>query len=307
MSLHFGICWIEDQKNEAEVDRVRAAVRNNGFEPWFTHVDEPAEIEAFAKRQDHHQEFDLILLDLNLGKGLVGDQLAGQVRASFRSTPILFYSALDETELRKRMAAQQVEGVYCVHRDRLAPRIDELVAHMSPALNRLSTMRGLAARVVAECDQDFRAILAHLGKVGDAAELLDSLKSKAKVAGEKHMESIEALDTLDGALASHTIQSAQLFLEAKDRARQQDNDELRSITRKLRENYQNQVIGRRNTLAHALEIQTADGSWEITRSGRDPITVGDFARFRADFIDQLTLVHRMRHLIIGEQPNQGLA
>ncbi len=300
MSLHFGICWIEDQKNEAEVDRVKTAVRNNGFEPLIQHVGEPAEIEAFAKRQDHHQEFDLILLDLNLGKGLFGDQLAGQVRTSFRSTPILFYSALDEVALREKMAQQQVEGVYCVHRDRLAPRIEELVGHMSPALNRLSTMRGLAARVVAECDQDFRAILAHLGNTGDEAELLASLKERAKNATTKQMEGIEALDTLDSALASHAIQSAQLFLEVKDRARQQGNDELRTIARKLRDNYQSQVIGRRNTLAHALEVSTKDGGWEIVRSGRDSVTVGDFPRFRADFIDQLTLVHRMRFLIIGE-------
>lgn len=300
MSLHFGICWIEDQTYGAEVDLVKQAVRNSGFEPRIEQVADPDGIREFAQKQDHHQAFDLILLDLNLGKGLLGDQLANDVRAAFRSTTILFYSALDEKTLRGKMAAQEVEGVYCVHRDRLAARVEELVAHMSPALNRLSTMRGLAARVVAECDADFRIILAHLGQGDAEAALVGSLKEKARQASGKHLEEIENLETLEATLASHAIQSAQLFAEAKEQAAKVEGDELGAITRKLRKNYISQVIHRRNTLAHALEAETEQGGWEIVRSGKDPVTVGDFARFRADFIEQLTLVHRMREILVGE-------
>jgi CheY-like chemotaxis protein len=298
MSLHFGICWIEDQASDAEVGRIEAAVRGSGFEPMIERVEQQAEIRAFAERQTHHQDFDLILLDLNLGGGLRGDELAGQVRAAFRSTTILFYSAEDEASLRDRMAEQRVEGVYCVHRDRLAPRVGELVGHLAPALNRLSSMRGLAARVVAECDQDFRAILAHLGNAGAGDDIAESLRQKVRDAATKQADTVNALGTLEDLLGSHALHSGALYLEVKERARAQGGDELLSIVRKLNKGYLAQVINRRNTLAHALEARTETG-WQIVRSAGDPVTVADFPRYRAEFQTQLGLVRRLREILVG--------
>lgn len=299
MSLHFGICWIEDQASEALVETVKAAVRSNGFEPHIEKIETPDDIRAFAERQIHHQDFDLILLDLNLGDGLRGDELAKQVRAAFKSTTILFYSAEDEIRLRERMASKVVEGVFCVHRDRLPDRVGELVGHLSPALNRLSSMRGLAARVVAECDQDFRAILAHLGAAGASDEIIASLRKRVREAGEKQGADVDELDTLDAMLASHCVHSAALFAEVKERARDVGGDELLAIVRRLHRDYLSQVIMRRNTLAHALEERTADG-WRITRQTGNPVTVADFGRYRREFATQLSQVRRLRAIVIGE-------
>jgi CheY-like chemotaxis protein len=300
MSLHFGICWIEDQASDAEVGRVETAVRGSGFEPLIERVEQQDEIRGFAERQTHHQDFDLILLDLNLGAGLRGDELAQQVRAAFRSTTILFYSAEDESSLRDRMAAHKVEGVYCIHRDRLAARVGELVSHLSPALNRLSSMRGLAARIVAECDQDFRAILAHLGNDGDTAKgIAESLRQRVRDSAAHQQGAVDELGSLDALLASHVVHSAALYHEVKERAGAQGGDELLSITRKLKKDFLSQVIIRRNTLAHALEVRTEAG-WQIVRSAGDPVTVADFPRYRKEFQTQLQLVRRLRAILIGE-------
>lgn len=299
MSLNFGICWIEDQASDAEVEQVEAAVRNSGFEPAIERIESQADIRTFADRQTHHQDFDLILLDLNLGGGLRGDRLAGQVRASFRSTTILFYSAEDEVRLRERMATQRVEGVYCIHRDRLAVRVGELVSHLSPALNRLSSMRGLAARVVAECDQDFRAILSHLGEGEAAHEIAESLRQRVRDSATNQSNTVNELQTLDALLESHAVHSGALYLEARERAQARGGDELLTIVRQLKKGYQSQVIGRRNTLAHALEART-DAGWQIVRSAGDPVTVADFPRYRTEFQTQLKLVRRLRKILVGE-------
>lgn len=299
MSLHFGICWIEDQASDAEVERVEAAVRASGFEPLIERIEQQEDIRAFAERQTHHQDFDLILLDLNLGAGLRGDELAQQVRAAFRSTTILFYSAEDESNLRDRMATQKVEGVYCIHRDRLATRVGELVSHLSPALNRLSSMRGLAARIVAECDQDFRAILSHLGNGGAADGIADSLRQRVNDAAAAQKETLDELGSLDDLLASHVVHSGALYLEVKERARLQGGDELLAIVRKLHRGYLSQVINRRNTLAHALEERT-DAGWQIARSAGDPVTVADFPRYRKEFQTQLELVRRLRTILLDQ-------
>lgn len=299
MSLNFGICWIEDQASEAEVDQVEKAVRDNGFEPKIEMVEQPDDIRAFSERQNHHQDFDLILLDLNLGDGLRGDELAEQVRSAFRSTTLLFYSGESESSLRDRMAAKKVEGVYCINRGRLSTRVGELVAHLSPALNRLSSMRGLAARVVAECDQDFRAVLAHLGTAGASDDIIASLRKKVCEANEKQCAELGKLETLDAMLSSHGVHSAALFAEVKERAQAAGGDELLAVVRKLNRNYVGKVIKRRNTLAHALEERTDDG-WRIARNEGDPVTVTDFPQYRQDFGSQLALVRRLRALMLGE-------
>lgn len=299
MSLHFGICWIEDQASDAEVQRVENAVRGSGFEPLIERIEQQEDIRTFAQRQNHHQDFDLILLDLNLGAGLRGDELAQQVRAAFRSTTILFYSAEDESSLRDRMAAQKVEGVYCIHRDRLATRVGELVSHLSPALNRLSSMRGLAARIVAECDQEFRAILSHLGNDGEADGIAESLRQRVRDSAANQQANVEGLASLDALLASHSVHSGALFYEVKERARLRGGDELLTIIRKLHKDFLSQVIGRRNTLAHALE-ERGDMGWQIVRNAGDPVTVADFPRYRKEFQTQLGLVRRLRSIVVGE-------
>ena len=299
MSLHFGICWIEDQASDAMVEQVAGAVRASGFEPLIERIEQEDDIREFAARQNHHQDFDLILLDLNLGRGLTGDDLAHDIRASFRSTTILFYSAMDEAILRDAMAKKKVEGVYCVHRDRLANRVGELVSHLSPALNRLSSMRGLAARIVAECDHDFRAILGHLGTNGSADEIVASLKAKISTAAQQQVGTVNSHTTLDGLLGSHAVHSAALFNEVRERANALGGDELLVIARKLKQGYLSQVINRRNTLAHALEARGENG-WHIVRASGDPVTVDDFPRYRKEFQNQLSLVRRMRALMMGE-------
>jgi DNA-binding NarL/FixJ family response regulator len=159
MNLTFNVCWIEDQASDAEVDAIKTAIRANGFDPEIQRVETEEEIRAFAQQQHHYYDFELILLDLRLGDGLRGNDLAKDVRRQFPSTPLVFYSGVDEGSLREMMFKAGIEGVYCVHRDRLAVRVSELVRDLSPALNRLNSMRGLAAQVVADCDQQLRQIL----------------------------------------------------------------------------------------------------------------------------------------------------
>ena len=302
MNLTFRICWIEDQASNAEVEAVEDAVRTSGFEPEIDRVVSEEEISTFAQRQQHYHDYDLIMLDLTLGTDLRGDDIAPDVRAQFRSTPILFYSAEDENALRRRMADRLVEGVYCAHRNRLAPRVAEFVSDWSPALNRLSGMRGLAAQVVAECDREFCTILRRLaGNRAAEAELVGSLKNRVRLAGEVNLERIDPIASLDDLLADHSISSGVLFEEVRARIDASElDDEVRVIRRALR-NYPHQVLNRRNLLAHALEERTADG-WRIVRPGTTRnLTVDDFQRYRADFLVHLQSVRGLRDLLVGQQ------
>ena len=302
MNLTFGICWIEDQASDAEVQAVEDAVRYCGFEPDLERIERQEDIQAFAQRQEHFQDYDLILLDLRLGAGLYGDELAPQVRGQFRSTPILFYSAEEVDALRRRMADRLVEGVYCAHRAGLPGRVRELVSNLTPALNRLSGMRGLAARVVAECDHEFRAILLHWGvEREDEAELVESIKARAREGSDWQLDRAAEITDLAALLDDPVSSSSVLFIEVYRRADAMDvSDEVRAARHEIRQ-YRDKVLAVRNTLAHALEQRTADG-WRITRRPPNPdLTVHDFDRYRADFLTHLRHVRQLRELLIGQQ------
>lgn len=301
MNLIFGICWIEDQASEAEIEAVEAAVRAAGFEPDVRRIAAEDEIRAFAKQQEHFQDYDLILLDLRLGNGLRGNELAPEIRQSFRSTPILFYSAVAENDLRMMMAEKHIDGAYCAHRDRLSVRVGELVSDLSPALNRLSGMRGLSARVVAECDHELRTILVRLaGANGTAAEIASSLKSRVRSTAESQQQRIDGIEELAELLDDHAISSGALFMEVRDLIRAgASTDEVRAVLRSIRD-FPNDVLKRRNILAHALEDRRENG-WTITYDkGRKVLTVADFERYRQGFLSQLSRLRHLRMLLISE-------
>lgn len=300
MNLTFGVCWIEDQASEAQVEDVENAIRKFGFEPEITRIETQADIEAFSQKQFHFHDFDLILLDLHLGNKVRGNDLAEPIREKFRSTPILFYSSEPEDTLRRLMCEKRVEGFYCAHRDRLIARIEELMEAFTPALNRLSSMRGLAARVVAECDGELRAILLHLARdqeVHDA--MVGSIKQRIEFGNGRAAEELGKVDEVSALLDGALVPSSVLFAEAKDQARAANGtDEVRALIRSLR-GYPQSLLWRRNALAHALEERTEEG-WIIRRKNAAPMTVADFERFRRDFLGHLKDIRALRELLVGE-------
>lgn len=302
MNLTFGVCWIEDQASVAEIEAIGSAVRDNGFEPEITRIEDEEDIRQFAEKQEHFQDFALILLDLRLGRNLKGHEIALEIRLRFRSTPVLFYSAEAEESLRKMIADKRVEGVYCAHRERLADRVGELVSDLSPALNRLSGMRGLAAGVVAECDQEFRKILRFwAGDTIPESELVAALKERARSSANQTASRFEEAGTLEHMLSEHAVSSAILFREVRSCLKRLDVSDAVSEKRYSLRNYVDELLGIRNLLAHSLEERTPDG-WKIRSGGACPdVTVQDFQAYRSQFLAYLRDVRELRKLLVDNE------
>lgn len=298
MNLTFNVCWIEDQASDALVGKIENAIRQAGFEPEIERIETEEQITSFAQKQHHFHDYELILLDLTLGKGLKGNKIAVDVRKHFRSTPLLFYSGVDESKLREMMFEESIEGVYCVHRDRLSERVTELVGELSPALNRLNSMRGLAAQVVANCDEKLRRALLHIGQHPDKSEeILQSLKTRITSGSKAQVAKLEKYNSLEELIVGLPVSSGVLFHEVRDRARKDHgSDEVRALTRSLK-NYPDEVLSRRNVLAHALEERTEEG-WIIQRKNADPLTRNDFEQFRSRFMANLRDVHNLCELLV---------
>ena len=302
MNLTFGVCWIEDQASPQLRASVEEAIRQNGFEPEVEFVVSEDDIQSFAQRQHHFQDYDLILLDLRLGQDRRGDDLAPTVRRHFRSTPIVFYSAVPAGELRRRMAEKGVDGVYCTSRRDLAARVYQLVSDLTPALNRLSGMRGLAAQVVAECDEEFRGILIHLSDLhGNEPEVVQSLRDALASSHRRQAQGAQPIDSLRELLATPTISSGLLFDEVCKRVRTHTpvSEDVREARIAIRD-YTSLVLSRRNILSHALEERTEAG-WVIDGGPSKPdLTAEDFPNFRSDFLSLRGKIRRLRQLLISQ-------
>lgn len=302
MNLTFGVCWIEDQASSRLKSAVERAVRAAGFEPEIELVVSQDDIQAFARRQQHFQDYDLILLDLRLGGNRLGDALAPKVRKHFRSTPIVFYSAVSVPELRRRMAKKRIDGVYCTSRGTLAKRVERLISDLTPTLNRLSGMRGLAAQVVAECDEEFRRILLHIKDLqGNESAIVQSLKRALASSHGRQAAEASPIGGLSELLSHPAISSGLLFDEVSKRLRPLTpaSDELREARLAITD-YGSRVLKRRNILSHALEERTAEG-WRIDGGiGKPDLTVADFPDFRSDFLSFHGNIRQLRELLISQ-------
>lgn len=294
MNLDFGILWIEDFYNPQEEESLRRRVMEAGFIARIENIPNGEGIEQLAQRQAKFHCFDLILLDYKL-KNADGDDLAPTIRRLFPSTTILFYSGNDDEDgLRAKIAAKRVEGVYCSHRQRFIERTGALIDQTARALDRLSGMRGLAMRVVAECDALMKAtVTAMTTGRQDCRDLLGSLDADVM----QHLEKVRARYELaseaglDERLETFAVDSAKLFkhfrrltkLAAAKGTEFGLGDEQADRLRELRAEsaqFDKDVLGKRNVLGHVREVAGENG-WVL--EGGDEITIGDFPAIRQTF------------------------
>ena len=214
-----------------------------------------------------------------------GDELAPTVRYLFPATPILFYSsAKDEDRLRSLIAARKVEGVFCSHRDRFIDRAGDLIGQFSSSLNRLSGMRGLAMRVVAECDgiltEAIRFMIGHENKCAGMMEKLDSDVRQSLTKRREKYEAAAGANDLDARLETRAIDSSRLYRHFREQSRivirnseafglsPEQAERIREL-RGMTSGYEQKVLNIRNALAHALEREEPDG-WGPRRGRNHP-------------------------------------
>lgn len=310
MNLDFGILWIEDSYSPEEKDSLTRRVLEAGFLARFTVIPNGEGIEELALKHTRYHIYDIILLDYHL-KDANGDDLAPRVRELFPSTTILFYSgSVREQQLRNMIAAKNVEGVFCSERTRFINRTGELIDQTARALDRLSGMRGLAMRVVAECDTIMKdamvAMCTHDSNCsGMVAELDKEVFAFIEGMREKYQASIST--DLEGRFATRAVDSAKIFNHFRRLTKfvasnphvfalqPERVDQLREL-RAGSAQYVQKVLGKRNLLGHGVEEMGEDG-WVLQGSGE--ITVQDFPDIRRSFASHIKAFREMSDLIVG--------
>lgn len=310
MNLDFGILWIEDTFSEAEEQNLKRRVREAGFIARVDTIPNSQGIEEYARSHSLYHLYDIILLDYRL-LDENGSVIAPRIRELFPSTTILFYSgSVEEAELRGMMAENRVEGVYCSARTRFIERTGALIEQTARALDRLSGMRGLAMRVVAECDEIMRkTVVAMAGFDSDHTSRLSELDADVFqfMDGVRSAYENSLSSGIEGRLNTRAVDSAKLFnhfrrvIKVVIRSPEEFGLSAESVDRirELRKdtaNYVNNVLQRRNVLGHVVEVKSAEG-WVL--SGSSEIGVSDFPDIRRLFAVNIDALREISAILIA--------
>lgn len=308
MNLDIGVLWIEDSFSAEEESSLRRRVQDAGFIARIVTIPNGEGIDGLADHHRLYHDFDLILLDYRL-QDENGNELAPRVRALFPSTTILFYSgSAPEPELRRLIAEREVEGVYCSARERFIDRAGALIDQTARSLDRLSGMRGLAMRVVAECDELMKsAMLSMVARDPNCADKCGELDDNVQefMAGLKDAYEASLGGGLSDRLATRAVDSAKLFkhfrrltkIAAANPGTFGMNGEGQDRLRELRASsaqYDRHVLSKRNVLGHVVEVQGEKG-WVL--QGSDEISVNDFADIRRAFATHIDAFREMKRLV----------
>lgn len=301
MNLDFGILWIEDSFNSEEETALIRRVANSGFIAKITNIPNGDDLNELARQHNLYHRFDLILLDYKL-KNQDGDELAPIIRSLFPSTTILFYSGnYPDDKLRQLIAEKKVEGVYCCKRasNAFIDRAGNLIDQTAKSLNRLSGMRGLAMRVVAECDELMKHAITTLYEADTSCsdmvteldtEVIDSIESlQTKYVAAQSLTlndrfNTRAIDSMKlhkhfRLLIKKITKNGSTFNLTPEQA-----DRVRELSIKSK-HYQTEVLERRNILGHVKEVEKEDG-WYL--EGNNALHSRDFPELRRVFAARIS-------------------
>ena len=315
MNLDFGILWIEDSFSPEEEASLKRRVREAGFIARIHVMENGAGIEEIARKHGLFHNFDIILLDYKLSDEN-GVELAPKIRQLFPSTTILFYSgSLQEQQLRQLIAEKEVEGVFCARRDqqRFIERTGELIDQTARALDRLSGMRGLAMRVVAECDDLMKkAMLSMVSRNKACADMVNELDAKVflflQQQTDRYTEAVSG--QLSHRLDSRVVDSSKVFDHFRRLTAQVAKDpgsfgldnaqveRLREL-RKESSQYVKHVLERRNVLGHVVEVAGERG-WFL--QGSTEISAEDFPDIRRTFALYIDTIREMNRIVVPLNP-----
>lgn len=167
MKITYKILWVEDQEDwlESRQEEIGEYLDEHGFV-----VDIKISNHGKLEEDIDYNIFDVVAVDYNLDNGKTGDDFIGEFRERALYTDILFYSADGATELRKKIADQGCDGVYCSSRHDAIDKLKNLIFTTIKKTQDVNNVRGLiiAETIDIEIKLKELALKIHQNTNGDA-------------------------------------------------------------------------------------------------------------------------------------------
>lgn len=287
MRLKYKILWVENDSDwvESIEEEIKALVEQQyGFDFESTN----------ASKQDDSlmfNEYDLILMDLNLESEPTGDVLIKNIRDREIYTDVIFYSADGIQKIKQKARELDLEGVYFASRDKdlFINKSNAVIKTTIHKVQDLNNLRGLVMAEVSELDVMMADIIKkyyvhdasdektqlfhrHVTKAQELRmkEALTKCLSQNKVCC--HVWRNWTIDRILPELESYSMAKAVNYIIPSDFYAPRKANFL--------EDYTEDIISIRNQLAHCKSEKVGDVEVLKTRKGDATFTDEDFKHIR---------------------------
>lgn len=274
MRLKYKILWIENEKDwvESIEDQIQDYLEDLGF------IYKKKLISKEEKNIDYN-DYDLILMDLNLADQPNGAELISKIRNVGAYTDVVFYSAMGIDDLRAKGKEKELEGVYYSGRAPEALFIKKVKAVIDSTIKKvqdLNNLRGLVMAEVSELDVKMMDIIKKYYVQNETEEIKNTFhKHITKKLEEKFKKALEGCEKKEKVCyhkwKNEPIESLIPQMEASQLAKAVNyliSAALYSPARaNFFEDYKAEILVTRNELAHCASKIEDGKEILITRDG----------------------------------------
>lgn len=274
MKLKYKILWIENEQDW--VDSIEDQIQEYLEDLGFTY-----DMKLISKEEKNidYNDYDLILMDLNLADQPNGAELISKIRELGSYTDVVFYSSMGIDELREKGKEKELEGVYYSGRTPETSFVKKVKAVIDSTLKKvqdLANLRGLVMAEVSELDSKMQDIIEKFYVQNETEVLKQTFYKHITLKIEEKVKS-----SLDGCekkerVCYHKWKNSSIhdvipYLEASQLAKAVNYIVTKEIYTPSRanffEDYKAEIFEIRNELAHCAS-KTEDGKEVlITRKG----------------------------------------
>lgn len=264
MNLTYKILWIDDNavffKNHEDI--IKDHLEDKGFICNITKYTSISEFENKEISSDHQKSYDLFLIDLNLENGDTGDQIIEKIREN-TLVDVVFYSTVLQS-VREKVNEKNIEGVYVTSRnkDDFEEKVIDVIDVTIKRVQDVNNLRGLIMAEVADLDRIKTNIIKKYIKEYSIDEN-NALKKYIRDSVFKNFsddkERFDYLSAKDETYKDIDMKQliSDLIYDSYKKART-----VHKITEDnfILENYNQEIIKKRNVLAHEKEKNREDGT-----------------------------------------------
>lgn len=312
MRLDFNVLWVDDQPDRvgSQITAITKRMQEEGFQFVPTLCQSIDEVKKAIAADVFTDEVDLILVDWDLGNGVVGEDAIAEIRSTVQYKDVVFYSAQTAPNaLRKAAFEKGVEGIYCASREQLVDEVLGVFDSLVKKVLDLDHARGIVMGATSDIDHIVNECLvivhAKLDQGGKDAMLKDGLGYIQK----RLAELTETAKKLEGAKTLAEFFEFHMILTANDRLRMLSGA-LKAATFSAHKGYrphivayQQQVVPDRNILGHMVLVPKGKPT-AVTDSKGKQITLDETRKLRKLILD---LRLQFRDLLAALQAPDGPA
>ena len=278
MKLKYKILWIENEEDwvESIEDQIQEYLEDLGFN---------YEMKLIGKEEKNiaYNDYDLILMDLNLADQPNCAELISKIRDLGTYTDVVFYSSMGIDELRAKGKEKELEGVYYSGRTPETSFINKVKAVIDSTIKKvqdLDNVRGLVMAEVSELDVRMLSLIdtyyIQKGSEAKTREFKKHLVDDIEKATRKRLTSSENCDKQckhkwNGLTIQEIVNDFEFDASRKARAIRLiiDTEKIpyKAKNKNFFEDYLQDMLNMRNNLAHCVSCIKDGKEILITKKG----------------------------------------